>query len=128
MGKIHSTFKFIHSNLFDQVVHKCRQMPMLGSAVPELHALIQKSLRTYQGNGHNRSKQRYTPLFPSPLRLLFPRHLLSATVRDIPKGNSQPPEICGSQISLDLSDVFAFNTPHGLGLVFWVFFSFHELI
>lgn len=54
--------------------------------------------------------------------LLFPRCLLLALVRDIPKENLHPPEICGTMIYLYLSNLFVFTIPHGF-FFFFFFFS-----
>lgn len=51
-------------------------------------------------------------MFSSPICLLFPRCLLLALVRDIPKENLHPPEVCGPIIYLYLSNRFLFTIPH----------------
>lgn len=88
MGKIHTMLKFIHSDLLDQVVHKGRQTPMLGPLCPNYRLWFKKSLRTDQDNGHTKSEQRYTLLFPSPLHLLFldicPQVLLETILKETP--------------------------------------------
>lgn len=61
-------------------------------------------------------------MFSSPMYLLFPRCLLLALVRDIPKENLHPPEICGTMIYLYLSNLFVFTIPHGF-FFFFFFFS-----
>lgn len=66
-------------------------------------------------------------MFSSPMHLLFPRCLLLALVRDIPKENLHPPEICGTMIYLYLSNLFVFTIPHAF---FFLFLPppFHEFI
>lgn len=94
-----------------------------GSTVPELQAVIQKKLKNRSGQWSHKVRTKiYTAISLTSAPALF-RYLPSGAVRDNPKGNSQPPGICGSQISLDLSDVFVFNMPHAC-----IFFSFHNFL